>query len=132
MSDPTPTAEITASALHTAAVAAGAYHRRQLDKMRTEYIARVSATRHGPPWNRRNYTVAEAEQRWPSDHSQIGAYMDDYVFRPPNGSGWYHDRWERAVALIKLATTDCLHDIRIPQRDALFLRPFLNGETVDA
>lgn len=133
MSDHTdPSAEITALALRKAAEAAHAYHIAVLDEMREAFISRAAETEYGWPWNRRRYTRADGERHWPEDHSHIGCFMGPAVFEPPRGVHWHQGRAERAGSLIDLATTKSLHDIRIPEGDALFLRPFLNGETVDA
>jgi hypothetical protein len=129
MSDQTnPTAEITALALRKAAEAAEEFHIDRLDEMRAAFIARAVETEYGWPWNRRRYTREEAEQHWPEDHSRIGCFMGPSVFEAPRGSHWHQGRMERAASLIDLATTKSLHDIRIPEGDALFLRPYLNGE----
>jgi hypothetical protein len=58
--------------------------------------------------------------------------MGPSVFEPPRGAHWHQDRMERAEALVDLATTKSLHELRIPEADALFLRPYLNGEAVHA
>lgn len=123
-----PTAEITALALRKAAEAAQAHHLGRLNDMRAAFIARVCTTYCGYFWNRRLYTREDAERHWPEDHSQIGYLMGPKVFEPPSGSSWHIGRADRAESLLDLATTKGLHDLRIPEHDVLFLRPFLNGE----
>lgn len=129
MSDTVPTAAIEAHVLEAAAKRAEAYHLVSLNEMREQFVLRVTATRHGPFWNRRFYSMEDATRAWALDHSSIGYHFAAEVFQAPRGAHWHADRLDRARELVKLATTSGLSAIRIPEFDARFLRDHLNEVT---
>lgn len=130
MSKTQPTAEITAEALTHACEKAESHLLGVLTARREKYIACVVGYEKRFFWMRwKPYTAFDATKRWPAvDGRLYDHWDDDRPLQIPREDEWTYGRLSRIRALARLAGTDMIHEIRLPEDDIQRLRPYLNDE----